>query len=58
MGLAKDRKPEKSNRGMLIAAQEQALRTKSIQYHIDKTEANPLCRLCGECEEIVAYIVS
>ena len=49
---------KKATEGMLMAAQEQALRTKSIQYHIDKTEANPLCRLCGEREETVAHIVS
>ena len=44
--------------GMLMAAQEQTLRTKSIQYHIDKREVNPLCRLWWEREEAVAHIVS
>ena len=40
-----------------MAAQEQALRAKSIQYHIDKTEVNALCRLCGECEETVVHVL-
>ena len=29
-----------------------------IKHHIDKTDGNPLCRLCEEQEETVAHIVS
>ena len=31
---------------LLCAAQEQAIRTNYIKYHIDKTSERPLCRLC------------
>ena len=41
-----------------MAAQEQAPRTKSTLYHMEKTEVSPLCRLCGEQKETVAHIVS
>ena len=31
---------------LLCAAQEQAIRTNYVKYHIDKTSESPLCRLC------------
>ena len=43
---------------MILAAQEQALRTSSIKYSIDKTSETPLCRLCGDATETVRHIVS
>ena len=43
---------------MILAAQEQALRTNSIKYSIDKTSETPLCRLCGDATETVRHIVS
>ena len=43
---------------MICAAQEQALRTNSVAYSIDKTSTTPLCRLCKEKTESVAHIVS
>ena len=49
---------KRSTEGTLTAAQEQATRTRSIKYHIDKTVDSPLCRLCNEREETVAHIVS
>ena len=33
--------------GLILAAQEQPLRTNSIKYSIDKTSETPLYRLCG-----------
>ena len=41
-----------------MAAQEQTIRTRSIQHRIDKVDISPLCRICGEREETVAHIVS
>ena len=38
---------------LLCAAQEQAIRTNYMKYHIDKTSENPLCRLCGKKGESV-----
>ena len=49
---------KKETEGLILAAQEQALRTNSIKYSIDKTSETPLCRLCGETTETVRHIVS
>ena len=43
---------------MILAAKEQALRTNSIKYNIDKTPETPLCRSCGDATETVRQIVS
>jgi len=49
----------KSTEGFIMAAQEQALRTKGIKASIDKVEGeNGLCRLCGKAQESVQHIVS
>ena len=37
---------KKETEGLILAAQEQALRTNSIKHSIDKTSETPLCRLC------------
>ena len=44
---------KKGKRGLILAAQEQALRTNSIKYSIDKTSETPLCRLCGDATKTV-----
>ena len=44
--------------GLILAAQEQSLRTNSIKYIIDKTSETPLCKLCGDATEKVRHIVS
>ena len=49
---------KKETEGLILAAQEQALRTNSIKHSIDKTSETPLCRLCGDCSETVRHIVS
>ena len=41
-----------------MAAQEQAIRTRSIRHCIYKENISPLCRLCGERDETVAHLVS
>ena len=41
-----------------MAAEEQAIRTRSIKHHIDKENISPLCRICGEREETVAHLIS
>ena len=38
---------------LLCAAQEQAIRTNYMKYHIDKTSGSPLSRLCGKKGESV-----
>ena len=43
---------------LLCAAQEQAIRTNYMKYHIDKTSECPLCRMCGKKGESVQHITS
>ena len=49
---------KKETEGFILAAQNQALRTNSIKYSIDKTSETPLCRLCGNSAEAVRHIIS
>ena len=43
---------------LLCSAQEQAIRTIYVKYHIDKSVDSPSCRMCDETGETVNYIVS
>ena len=43
---------------LLCAAQEQAIRTNYMKYHIDKTSESSLCRLFGKKGESVQHITS
>ena len=43
---------------MIMAAQDQALRTNSIKRIIDKQNVSAKCRMCGESDETVRYVVS
>ena len=49
---------KKATEGTLMAAQEQAIRTRSIKHHVDKENISPLCRICGEREETAAHLIS
>ena len=49
---------KKATEGTIMAAQEQAIRTRSIRDCIEKENISPLCRLCGERDETVAHLVS
>lgn len=49
---------KKETEGLILAAQEQALRTNSIKYIVDETSETPLCRLCGDTNETVRHFVS
>ncbi|CAB4022312.1 Hypothetical predicted protein [Paramuricea clavata] len=51
-----DLKPE--TEVLLCAAQEQALRTNYVKFHIDRTVESPLCRLCGEKGEHITHLIS
>lgn len=42
--------------GLITAAQDQELRTKTIKSIIDKQNIPQTCRLCGEREETVSHI--
>ena len=43
---------------ILIAAQNNAIRTKHIKVRIDKTQQNSKCRLCSDRDETITYIIS
>ena len=51
-----DLKPE--TEALIIAAQDQSLRTNYVKFHIDKTTDSPLCRMCKEKGESVMHILS
>ena len=43
--------------GMLLAAKDQALSTRSIQHMYDE-QCTSVCRLCGEQTETIEHIIS
>ena len=43
---------------LLIAAQNNSIRTNHIKTGIDKTQQNNKCRLCGERDETINHIIS
>ena len=43
---------------LLIAAQDNAIRTNHIKVRIDKTQQNSKCRLCGDRDETINHIIS
>ena len=43
---------------LLIAAQDDAIRTNHIKARIDKTQQNSKCRLCGDRDETINHIIS
>ena len=49
---------KKKTDGTLVAAQEKALRTNSINTKLDKQTVSPKCRLCGTKEETVMHLGS
>jgi len=49
---------KKGTESLLMAAQEQALRTRYIKYAIDKAKIDPKCRWCGTTNETVQHLVS
>ena len=49
---------KKETEGMIIAAQDQALRTNWIKKNIDKQNISEKCRMCGQRDESVSHIVA
>ena len=47
-----------STEALICAAQEQAIRSNSSKYSIDRTTDSPLCRMCGVKVESVRHIIS
>ena len=49
---------KKETEGLILAAQEQALRLNWVKRMIDKEECSPRCRMCDRENETVSHIVS
>ena len=49
---------KKSTEGLIMAAQSQSLRRNAMKAKIDKTQKDPLCRLCKKSDETVNHILS
>ena len=49
---------KRETESLLIAAQDNAIRTNHIKAKIDKTQQNCKCRLCGDRDETINHIIS
>ena len=49
---------KRETESLLIAAQDNAIRTNHIKVRIDKTQQNSKCRLCGDKDETINHIIS
>ena len=56
--MAKKKALKKTTEALIMAAQEQAIRTNTIKAKIDKTQENIKCRMCGKAEESVNHVLS
>ena len=49
---------KRETESLLIAAQDNDVRTNHIKARIDKTQQNSKCRLCGDRDETINHIIS
>ena len=49
---------KKETEYLLIAAENNVIRTNHIKARIDKTQRNSKCRLCGDRDETINHIIS
>ena len=56
--MAKKKSLKRTTEGLIMAAQEQAIRTNHTKAKIDKTQENSKCRMCGKAEERVNHVLS
>ena len=54
----KDGSIKRETETLILAAQEQSLRTNAIKAKIDRSQEDSKCRMCKKSEETVAHIVS
>ena len=50
--------PKRETESLLIAAQNNAIRTNHIKERIDKTQLNSRCWLCGDRDETIIHMIS
>ena len=48
---------KRGTKAMIMAAQEQAIRTNANKAKIDKTQEESKCRMCGQMDETVNHII-
>ena len=58
MTMANEGDLNECTRALICSAQEEALRTNYIKFHIDKAVDSPLCRMCDERGESVFHLIS
>ena len=49
---------KRERESLLIAAENNAIRTNHIKARIDKTQQNSKCRLCGDRDKTIYHIIS
>ena len=49
---------QRKTESLLIAAQNNAIRTNYVKAKIDKTQWNTKCRLCDDRDETITHIIS
>ena len=49
---------KRETESLLIAAQNNAIRTNQIKVRMDKTQQNSKCRLCGDKDETINHMIS
>ena len=49
---------EKGDRNLIVAAQNQSIRTNLVKAKIDKSQGDSLCRVCRKVDESIDHIVS
>ena len=49
---------KRETESLLIAAQDNAIKTNHIKARIDKTQQNTKCRLCGDRDETINHIIN
>ena len=58
LDMAKKRSLKRENESLLIAAQNNAIRSNYVKAKIDKTQQNSRCWLCGDRDETIKHIIS
>ena len=51
-------KRERETEALIVATQNQAIRTNYVKATIDKSQADPNCRICKQGNEIISHIVN
>ena len=58
LGLASDGALKREIESLIVAAQNQSIRTNLVKAKIDKSQGNSLCRVCRKVDESIDHIVS